>query len=621
VYEDFFSYSSGVYKHISGDVVGGHVVLVVGYDDPGQYFIVKNSWGDWGERGYFRIDYSEVLSTVGFGGYSGAFSSKNDGECGNADGHTFVGADTSWGSYTICNSGTANPASPSFPLVGSSARWNCDGTNGGTTASCASERKVVALALTASPTLITSGEAVTLTWKPVNANSCWFEGPGGLSNLFDEEADVANGFSGWAISTNGIHTAKVYPNATATYSMECWNNDGASSGKKNMAITVFPMPTLDLTASSTEIVQGGTSSITWRPVNADSCYGWGPDGTFTKGVSSTGGTVRVSPTVTSEYTVNCWNRAGVEAGSKTVTVTVASPICKSITPSPSTIIQGQSATLSWNQGGEYMDCWNMTGDGIPGAVDGTGTISVYLNPTSAGVKKYSIGYCEDENGDYLGCYNATLNVINPPPPTLTFAASPTKISLGTPATLTWKTANATSCWFDGPGGFSNLSNGDADFANGNSGWAVSSDGTHTAKVYPTTTTTYYMECWNNAGVGAGYKTATITVAAMPCNISMMIFSKSVVAINEATSLSWLSSNTSGTCSMSGSLVKSGLSPNGSVNNIYKSAAGSYPYTLTCHNALNQSCSKTASLTVSATTTTTTSTSTTRQWPTWFEATM
>ena len=49
VYDDFFSYVSGVYSHTTGDNAGGHAVLIVGYNDAGQYFIVKNSWGQDGE--------------------------------------------------------------------------------------------------------------------------------------------------------------------------------------------------------------------------------------------------------------------------------------------------------------------------------------------------------------------------------------------------------------------------------------------------------------------------------------------------------------------------------------------------------------------------------------------
>ncbi|HMD02373.1 MAG TPA: C1 family peptidase, partial [Candidatus Baltobacteraceae bacterium] len=43
-------------------VVGGHAVLAVGYDDPSQRFIVRNSWGaDWGNAGYFTVPYDYLL--------------------------------------------------------------------------------------------------------------------------------------------------------------------------------------------------------------------------------------------------------------------------------------------------------------------------------------------------------------------------------------------------------------------------------------------------------------------------------------------------------------------------------------------------------------------------------
>jgi C1A family cysteine protease len=60
VYNDFFSYHSGIYKHVSGAFAGGHCVCVVGYDDVNHCWICKNSWGPgFGEGGFFRIAYGE----------------------------------------------------------------------------------------------------------------------------------------------------------------------------------------------------------------------------------------------------------------------------------------------------------------------------------------------------------------------------------------------------------------------------------------------------------------------------------------------------------------------------------------------------------------------------------
>jgi len=58
VYEDFYSYSSGVYRHTSGGYEGGHAVKVIGYgvDNGEKFWTIANSWDrDWGEDGFFRI--------------------------------------------------------------------------------------------------------------------------------------------------------------------------------------------------------------------------------------------------------------------------------------------------------------------------------------------------------------------------------------------------------------------------------------------------------------------------------------------------------------------------------------------------------------------------------------
>ncbi len=58
VYEDFESYSSGIYQHVTGKNLGGHAIKMIGWGEENgvPYWICTNSWNDsWGEKGTFRI--------------------------------------------------------------------------------------------------------------------------------------------------------------------------------------------------------------------------------------------------------------------------------------------------------------------------------------------------------------------------------------------------------------------------------------------------------------------------------------------------------------------------------------------------------------------------------------
>jgi len=68
VYQSFMD-STGVVPMPSADEYrfgkpGGHALLVVGYSDKSQSFIVRNSWGeDWGDNGYCYMPYEYLTST------------------------------------------------------------------------------------------------------------------------------------------------------------------------------------------------------------------------------------------------------------------------------------------------------------------------------------------------------------------------------------------------------------------------------------------------------------------------------------------------------------------------------------------------------------------------------
>ena len=68
VYQDFMSYSSGVYTYTTGNMLGWHAVRVVGwgYQQGTNFWIVANSWGQrWGMDGFFWIAFGQCQFDVG----------------------------------------------------------------------------------------------------------------------------------------------------------------------------------------------------------------------------------------------------------------------------------------------------------------------------------------------------------------------------------------------------------------------------------------------------------------------------------------------------------------------------------------------------------------------------
>lgn len=66
VYESFdeIGSSGSMLMPVRGEqILGGHAVVAVGYDDPRDVVIVRNSWGDgWGASGYFYMPYAYITN-------------------------------------------------------------------------------------------------------------------------------------------------------------------------------------------------------------------------------------------------------------------------------------------------------------------------------------------------------------------------------------------------------------------------------------------------------------------------------------------------------------------------------------------------------------------------------
>ena len=58
VYEDFLTYKSGVYQHVTGSALGGHAIKMIGWgvENGVKYWLCVNSWNEeWGDKGFFKI--------------------------------------------------------------------------------------------------------------------------------------------------------------------------------------------------------------------------------------------------------------------------------------------------------------------------------------------------------------------------------------------------------------------------------------------------------------------------------------------------------------------------------------------------------------------------------------
>jgi cathepsin B len=81
VFEDFFQYKSGVYRHVTGSYAGLHAVTLMGWgtENGEDYWLVKNSWGySFGLDGYFKIARGLEVNGCNFeGGLTAATPQKS----------------------------------------------------------------------------------------------------------------------------------------------------------------------------------------------------------------------------------------------------------------------------------------------------------------------------------------------------------------------------------------------------------------------------------------------------------------------------------------------------------------------------------------------------------------
>jgi hypothetical protein len=256
----------------------------------------------------------------------------------------------------------------------------------------------------ASPTTLIGGESTTLAWSVAGAN---------FLTLTPSVGTV----TGTSVT--------MTPSVTTIYTLTASNSAGSQSA--TATVVVLPLPTISsFVAFPSNLAAGQSTTLSWTVAGATILV-VNPNVGVVAGTS-----VKVSPWVTTTYTLLAGNANGWRTA--TVTVTVGSPpLISSFWASPSTVNSRQPTTLSWTVTGANF----MTLTPSVGAVTGS---SVVMNP--AVTTTYTLTAT-----NIFGSRTATVVVTVAPQSLLailSFTATPAKLIGDQTGTLNWVVTAATS---------------------------------------------------------------------------------------------------------------------------------------------------------------------------------
>jgi hypothetical protein len=323
-----------------------------------------------------------------------------------------------------------------------------------------------AVTLSASAASIVMGSGSTLTWSSPTATSC-------------------TGSGSWSGSEPTSGTLVVSPTATSTYTLTCTSPTGTSTPVSATITVNPPAPAVSITANTGSIVSGGSTTLTWSSTYATSCLASGS----WSGSEPTSGTLAVSPTVTSTYTITCSNSTGNSPASSTTVAVMpapAQPPTVSLSASATSVLPGGRSTLTWA-------ATNATSCAASGAWSGSEAVSGTLTVTPSATSTYTL-VCANAGGNSPA--KSITVAVTPPKPTVTIAASPSSIAAGAGSTLRWSSTNATSCTASGS-------------------WSGTQAVSGTLTVTPPATSTYRLTCSNGGGSSTGQSAVVSVISANP----------------------------------------------------------------------------------------------------------
>ncbi len=155
--------------------------------------------------------------------------------------------------------------------------------------------------LNATPASLSSGQNATLTWSATNATS----------------VQIDNGIGSVAMS--GSMT--VSPKQTTTYTITATGSGETTSAQATVTVSAPLGPTVTITSNVSTLVGGQPAVLTVTAANASQVVVSNNVDQTTATLSSTGGTVNVTPTHTVTYTATATGNGQTAAATVTITVT------------------------------------------------------------------------------------------------------------------------------------------------------------------------------------------------------------------------------------------------------------------------------------------------------------
>ena len=306
----------------------------------------------------------------------------------------------------------------------------------------------------ADPNTVEIGWSTVLHWSSTNADS----------------ASIDQGVG--TVPVNG--SVEVLRFEITTFTITVTGPGGTATASATVTVTL-PPPTVNIFANPEMILLGESSTLSWNSVYADTCV-IEPD----IGAVDKNGSITVSPTETTMYTITATGSGGTDTKSVTVRVDYLPPTVD-ISANPKTILLGESSTLTWSS--NHADTCVIEPD--VGNVETNGSVSVSPTETTT----YTI-MATGSGGD-TATDSVTIHVYDPSTPlTVTLEGSPETIAHGESSTLSWTSTNCEHAHIDNGIG------------------VVSLNGSTTA--VPDHTTTYTITVSGPAGSASSQVTISVT---------------------------------------------------------------------------------------------------------------